>query len=87
MGVKRVIGSSAPVALGIQTDFALIHIDGTVRIRVAPATRVKVVAQALAALDRGTLSSTEAGSLSGKFGYVMSLGRAARAVTSAFVRR
>ena len=85
--LKRVIGSSAPVALGIQTDFALTHIDGTVRIRVAPATRVKVVAQALAALDRGTLSSTEAGSLSGKFGYVMSLGRAARAVTSAFVRR
>ena len=51
--LKRVIGSSAPVALGIQTDFSLTHINGTVCIRVAPATRAKVVVQALAALDRG----------------------------------
>ena len=84
---KRLMWSSVPSALGVQSDFLSTHLDGVVRQRVAPQTCSKSLALAQQVLGSGELSPSLAGSLRGKFGYIFSLGSGARAVLSVIGRR
>ena len=84
---KRSEWSVTPSAIGALTDFTFTHVDGSVRMSVCPESREKALGRAQAALLRGSLHPSEAASLRGSLGYVLSLGRVARGVLSSITLR
>jgi hypothetical protein len=79
--------NSVSSSCGVQTDLTRTHIDGEVRLRIKPTTRVKVLRLVRETRADRKCFGSSASTLRGKLGWITALGKPGRAVTQIFTAR